>query len=239
MQHPAWTSQHQTPAHAPAAPSSATLPAHHAQARKVAFMIDQQLQQLESGHDTSLAMQSQISQNLNALAREIQQLEELVQLEPSSQRPIWKKRLGMLKDQSGSQRAALEKFAGRAAAQCREREMRDSLLQRRNPDGGDHHAITIDAQGAMAREARYLSDAGAQLDEISANASASLHALSTQRGTIKGVQRKVLDMATKLGLSNNVLRMIERRQFWDKLIVYGGMALTLALLWFVFYRLRR
>jgi hypothetical protein len=32
----------------------------------------------------------------------------------------------------------------------------------------------------------------------------------------------VLDMATTLGVSNNVIRMIERRKFWDKVLLYGG-----------------
>ena len=62
--------------------------------------------------------------------------------------------------------------------------------------------------------------------------------LSPQRSTLKGVQRKVLDMAQTLGLSNDVLRMMERRQFWDKVILYGGMLMTLALIWFVFRYMR-
>ena len=45
-------------------------------------------------------------------------------------------------------------------------------------------------------------------------------------------------MATTLGVSNSVMRLIERRQFWDKLLVYGGMVFILALLWFVWKHLR-
>ena len=46
-------------------------------------------------------------------------------------------------------------------------------------------------------------------------------------------------MANTLGVSNSVIRVIERRQLVDKAIVYGGMLLTLWLLWFVFVHLRR
>ena len=91
----------------------------------------------------------------------------------------------------------------------------------------------------MAREARTLDSAGTQLDQLTDHAGAVMDVLGKQRGTLKGVHRKVLDMATTLGVSNSVLRFIERRQFWDRLIVYGGMLLTLALLYFVFFRLRR
>ena len=77
-----------------------------------------------------------------------------------------------------------------------------------------------------------------QLDELTAHATASLNALMQQRNSLKGVQRKVLDLAQQLGLSNNVLRMIERRAFWDKVILYGGMLATLGLIWFVFKYMR-
>ncbi len=211
------------------------LEAHHSAARKIVLTVDQLLVQLETGRNTSVSLQSQISQHLNALARELQLLEELLPTAAAGQGPLWRKRITQLNDQSDSQRAALSKVASRAAAQQREHDEREMLLQRRT--GAAEHAI--DMSDAMARESRYLSDAGAQLDAMSENAGAVLGSLNNQRGALKGVQRKVLDMATSLGLSNNVLRMIERRQFWDKLIVYGGMLLTLALIWFVFVHLRR
>ena len=42
------------------------------------------------------------------------------------------------------------------------------------------------------------------------------------RGAVSALATQVLDMATTLGVSNNVIRMIERRQFWDKVLLYGG-----------------
>lgn len=133
------------------------------------------------------------------------------------------------------QRAALSKFASRAAARQRDAEDREALLQRRN--GSAEH--TIDIMEAQARESRNLHDAGNQLDAMHEHAQHSLAALVSQRSSLKGVQRKMLDMAATLGLSNSVLRAIERRHLGDKLIIYGGMLLTLALLWFVFKYLRR
>ena len=65
-----------------------------------------------------------------------------------------------------------------------------------------------------------------------------LEALGQQRSALKGIERKVLDLANTLGVSNSVMRVIERRQLVDKAIVYGGMLLTLWLLWFVFVHLR-
>ena len=134
-----------------------------------------------------------------------------------------------------SQRAALSKYAGRAAAQRRELEDREALLQRRN-GAGDSHSISIDA---LAKETRDLNGAHAQLDQLTGNASAVLGALNEQRSSLKGIQRKVLDMASTLGVSNSVIRTIESRQFWDKMLVYGGMLTTVWLVWFVFVHMRR
>ena len=215
-------------------PPEAALTAYHASARKIVLTVNQLLLELETGRNTSLALQSEISQHLNLLAREVAALEAEVPRVGASQRALWKKRISHLHEETKSQRAALSKFASRAAARQRENDEREDLLRRR--DGAGEHAITIDA---MVSESRALGQIDEQLDSHIAIANHSLHALKQQSHALKGVQRKVLDMAATLGLSNNVLRMIERRQFWDKLILYGGMLLTLALIWFVFRYLRR
>jgi Golgi SNAP receptor complex protein 2 len=197
--------------------AAATLTAHHASARKIVLAVDTLLEQLETGRDTSLSLQSEISQHLNMLAREVQALEEQVPMVGAlAERSLWKKRIVQLQEQSKSQRAALGKFASRAAARQREHEDREALLQRRN--GGGDYAINIDA---MARESRGLNESSAQLDAMHESAANSLAALIHQRSNLKGVQKKVLDLAATLGLSNSVLRAIERRQTFDKIIVYG------------------
>jgi len=50
----------------------------------------------------------------------------------------------------------------------------------------------------------------------------------------QSAQRKALDVLNSIGLSDSVLRLIDRRQQWDKRLAYGGMVVTLlvlALLW--------
>ena len=134
-----------------------------------------------------------------------------------------------------------------------------SRAQRRNNADADSHAISIDA---LQKESQHLSSASSQLDHLTGNAMSVLGALNEQRSSLKGIQKKaaagvqtgvsppppwshspttrqVLDIASTLGVSNSVIRAIESRQFWDKMLVYGGMLLTLALLWFVFVRTQR
>ena len=205
------------------------LDAHHANARKLVLTVNEQLQALESGQDTSVGLQSLISQNLNALAREVQELEGLLAAVAPGSRGLWRKKITQLTDESASLRHALGKYASSRSAQQRELEERLALLA--GGRGGGEHAIDIN--GFAAHESRRLHESDSAIDGLTGNATAVLDQLGQQRGALKGVHKRVLDLATTLGVSNSVMKMIERRQFLDKLLVYGGMLAVLALLWFV------
>ena len=205
------------------------LDAHHANARKLVLTVNEQLQALESGQDTSVGLQSLISQNLNALAREVQELEGLLAAVAPGSRGLWRKKITQLTDESASLRPALGKYASSRSAQQRELEEREALLA--GGRGGGEHAIDIN--GFAAHESRRLHESDSAIDGLTGNATAVLDQLGQQRGALKGVHKRVLDLATTLGVSNSVMKMIERRQFLDKLLVYGGMLAVLALLWFV------
>ena len=205
------------------------LDAHHANARKLVLTVNEQLQALESGQDTSVGLQSLISQNLNALAREVQELEGLLAAVAPGSRGLWRKKITQLTDESASLRHALGKYASSRSAQQRELEEREALLA--GGRGGGEHAIDIN--GFAAHESRRLHESDSAIDGLTGNATDVLDQLGQQRGALKGVHKRVLDLATTLGVSNSVMKMIERRQFLDKLLVYGGMLAVLALLWFV------
>ena len=49
----------------------------------------------------------------------------------------------------------------------------------------------------------------------------------------QGTHKKMLDVANMLGLSNTVMRLIERRATQDKLIMIGGMVLTCVVIFLV------
>ena len=111
------------------------LEAHHQSARKILLNVQQQLDLLESGRDTSIELQADISQHLNSLSREVQTLEELLPYAGGSKRAIWNRRVQQLKDDSLRERGALDKYATQKYHQQREQEERDALLQVRQPDG--------------------------------------------------------------------------------------------------------
>ena len=53
-----------------------------------------------------------------------------------------------------------------------------------------------------------------------------LESLRDQRHMIKGVQRKIIDVASTMNLSNTVIRLIRRRSEGDKWVLFGGMTFT-------------
>ncbi|XP_069490259.1 Golgi SNAP receptor complex member 2 isoform X3 [Ambystoma mexicanum] len=57
--------------------------------------------------------------------------------------------------------------------------------------------------------------------------------LMTRTYTTNGAQKKILDVANMLGLSNTVMRLIEKRAFQDKAIMIGGMVITCVLMFLV------
>lgn len=58
-----------------------------------------------------------------------------------------------------------------------------------------------------------------------------LEGIRDQGITLKGARKKVLDLANTLGLSNTVMRMIERRSTQDKYILFAGMVIVLLCLY--------
>ena len=76
----------------PASDGQVTLEAHHASARKILLAVQQQLDLLETGRDTSIEIQSEISQRLNTLSREVQTIEELLPYAASDKRKVWGRR---------------------------------------------------------------------------------------------------------------------------------------------------
>lgn len=92
---------------------------------------------------------------------------------------------------------------------------------------------------ALLSERSSVTHSSAMVDELGGLADHVLGALRSQRGVMKSAHRKVLDVATSLGVSNTLMRMIERRTAGDRIIVYGGMLVILALLGVVWYWGRR
>ncbi|KAK4478828.1 hypothetical protein RD792_014329 [Penstemon davidsonii] len=173
------------------------------------------------------------------------------------QRDLWKRKVEQVSEEAESFRASLDKYISRNQKRVQEAQERAELLGRAN---GDSHVLRIfDDQVQAADSVRRSSRV---LEETFATGVAILSKYSEQRDHLKEgrwrvrlrillwvifqpvlrlvqrAQRKALDVLNTLGLSNSLLRLIERRNRLDKWIKYAGMLFTIFIL-VVFWRWSR
>lgn len=80
-----------------------------------------------------------------------------------------------------------------------------------------------------------MNNAHQGVDEMLMTGSNVLENLRSQRETIKGAHKRLLDLGNTLGLSNQTMKMIEQRVSEDKYVMIGGMILTLLIIVIVIY----
>jgi len=104
--------------------------------------------------------------------------------------------------------------------------------------GGDDVAIDIGDHGLTQREAASLGRSTHMVDEMTEIGRNALASLYDQRMTLVGARQRLANIASTLGLSNDLIRMIETRRWQDKWLVYGGMVFTLVILFLLYYYVR-
>ena len=102
--------------------------------------------------------------------------------------------------------------------------------RRRNRTDG-----TGDEMQQLAEEADSLASSSNMVNDLLSSGQASLSSLVGQRQRMRWVNRKMLDIGNKIGLSNSTMRMIERRDVTDAYLVFGGMIVTLLVIYFLYF----
>lgn len=87
--------------------------------------------------------------------------------------------------------------------------------------------INVDAE---LQHHQQLNGAHRGMDEMLFTGSNVLSSLRNQRMTLKGAHKKMLDVANTLGLSNTVMRLIERRSTQDRYVLFIGMVVTVIIM---------
>jgi golgi SNAP receptor complex member 2 len=173
---------------------------------------------------------SDVSLGLNEMSMRLDELDKLVQNEPIKRREDCRRRILHLRNTHQHIKASLDNWVRRnnqydLGAQKR------ALFGNADIEGGKVTDAEIAENASLQSSARMMNDYIAIGQETLSN-------LISQKDRIKNVQRKVFDILNYLGLSNSIMRVVERRDIVDKWIVYIGMVLIIALLIFVYMYLR-
>ncbi|CAE7038319.1 MEMB12 [Symbiodinium sp. CCMP2592] len=188
-------------------------------------------EQRRAGSD--VAMQQRLAALFADLTNTTQRVREEVDAMPEKGRAAWDRKTTRLEEDVSVIQNAVDKQLGAFYRVKREEENRKKLLgDRKKKDGPD------DETQGLVRENRSLRDSAAALDEVLEQAGSIFGNLVSQNKVLKNARRKLLDAANSIGVSQSLVNVIDRRQTGDKWLVYGGMALTLFILFSLWYLLR-
>lgn len=158
-------------------------------------------------------------------------LDILVFKVPPTQRPQSKMRVDQLKYDIRHLQAALTNWQQKKYRRQAEIDEREQLLNRKFASNAET-AIDID-YGQQHQNS--MNNAHRGVDEMLMTGSNALENLRSQRETLKGAQKRLIDVGNMLGLSNHTMKMIERRIVDDKYVMIGGMIFTLTVVILIIY----
>ncbi|XP_010442144.1 PREDICTED: membrin-12-like isoform X2 [Camelina sativa] len=145
-----------------------------------------------------------------------------------SQRDLWRRKSEQVGEEAEYLNQSLEKYMWRNQKKMLEAKERADLLGRRSEEGA--HILQIFDEEAQAINS--VKNSKRMLEESYSSGVAILSKYAEQRDRLKSAQRKALDVLNTVGLSNSVLRLIERRNRVDTWIKYVGMIATVVILYF-------
>jgi len=163
----------------------------------------------------------EISARVEHILSNCDRLDVLVLKEPPARRQNWKIRVDQLKNdvrhlQSQFQTSQVKLYEREQAERDRNELLNTKFTTNAEAANGNASdtSILIDAalnhQGSLARSRQGVTELLDQGRE-------TLSALRDQRNLMKNIKKKMLDISSMLGMSNTVMRLIERRSEGDKL----------------------
>uniref|UniRef100_A0A182M6V1 Golgi SNAP receptor complex member 2 n=1 Tax=Anopheles culicifacies TaxID=139723 RepID=A0A182M6V1_9DIPT len=150
---------------------------------------------------------------------------------PVAQRQNAKMRVDQLKYDVRHLQAALKLYQDKKQRRETELAERESLLNKRFTANTE---TSIDIDYSLQHH-NSMQNAHRGVDEMIWTGSNVLDGLRSQRETLKGARKRILDVGNTLGLSNQTMKMIERRLVEDKYVMYGGMFVTTVIICLIIY----
>jgi len=205
-----------------------------AEAHGVLEQVGSAFVQLERhiGHPDEIAIEDTIKKRLEGLTTTFDRLEVYVLKEHPSKRQASRLRLNQMKYDASHLNSSLKSFQTKRFRRERERTDREDLLSRRFTTN-DATSINMNIDHSIQHHSS-LQNAHHGIDDILSQGYQILGNLQDQKSMLKRTKTRLLNFTNTLGLSNTVMQFIERRAFQDKFILYGGMLLTITIIFFIY-----
>ncbi|XP_067412320.1 Golgi SNAP receptor complex member 2 isoform X1 [Emydura macquarii macquarii] len=201
------------------------------QTNKQVHEVQSYMGHLETSDKQSVHLvENDIQARIDRIFSNLERLEILSSKEPANKRQNAKLRVDQLKYDVQHLQTALRNFQHRRYVQEQQEKQREELLARTFTANDSDTTIPID-ETLQFNES--LQNAHRGMDDLIGSGTSILKGLRDQRVTLKGTHKKILDVANMLGLSNTVMRLIEKRAFQDKYFMIGGMLLSCMVMFLV------
>lgn len=187
--------------------------------------LELQLSLLEDGSST--VSFSDVVIGVTEMSSRMDELEMLVNNESKSRRNDMRRRVQHLRNTHSHIKTSLESYGRRTHQNMHELQRRELFANMSARD-----AETIDLEMA---ENDALTRSNAMMNDYLASGRDTLSELASQRERLQGVQSKILSMLNTLGVSNSIMRAVENRDYFDKIIVFVGMIVMLIFIFVVYY----
>ena len=167
-----------------------------------------------------------VKMGLDEMRSRLMELERLVNNEPKSRRDEFRRRVQHLRTSHGHLHNSFESFTRRTGMQS----LRSNLFSGavRPDDSNVNYDLEMAESGSLDRS-------NAMVKSYIEQGQETLQELMEQRDRMKGVKKKVLDIANYLGLSNAIMKAVGDREKVDAIITYGAMAFLLTLFLFILW----
>ncbi|RWR80376.1 hypothetical protein CKAN_00901100 [Cinnamomum micranthum f. kanehirae] len=216
-----------------------TLSEIHHSSKRLLLRTRDELERLERFDSSSSSSSSSSSDLVHSINKDITQIQSLCvemnrlwrSVASKPQRDLWRRKVEQVEEEVDSLKQSLDKHLLRNQKRTQEAKERAELLERAS--GESAHVLRIfdeEAQGMQSARNSSL-----MLDDAYNTGVAILTKYSEQRDRLKRAQRKALDILNTVGLSNSVLKLIEKRHRIDKWIAYAGMLMTIVIV-YAFWR---
>jgi Golgi SNAP receptor complex protein 2 len=193
---------------------------------QIVWEAQQCLEKLENaGHANSDANEREIEARIDSITNNCEKLEILIHKEPLNRRTNVKLRIDQLKHNRMHLQAALDTYRYRKYERLREERKGEVLLNLQFQPNSSQETIILMDHDKKHHTSLYNADRG--VDDLQQSGARILESLPDQREILKGAHRCLYDVANTLGFSNTTMRLIERRAYQNKRILFGGMVFTL------------
>ncbi|XP_059618135.1 probable Golgi SNAP receptor complex member 2 [Phlebotomus argentipes] len=205
-------------------------PLYH-QTNKLIQDTQECFQQLNNSQVDVASVESEILSKITAVNANCERLDVFLYKVPVAQRQNAKMRVDQLKYDIRHLQAALRVWQEKKKRREIEISEREQLLNRRFTANTE---MSIDIDYSVQHH-NAMQNAHRGVDDMISSGGNILDNLRSQRETLKGAHKRIMDIGNTLGLSNQTMRMIERRVKEDKYVLFGGMFVTVTIIGLFLY----